>query len=75
MRQRVLGDREMRALWFAAGKLGYPYRDVFRLLALTGQRKSEVAEARWREFDLDKRVWAIPAERMKGDAAHEVPLT
>jgi integrase len=75
LRQRVLGDREMRALWFAAGKLGYPYGDVFQLLALTGQRKSEVAEARWREFDLDKRLWVIPPERMKGDAAHEVPLT
>ena len=52
MRSRVLTDTELRALWNAAGKLGYPYGDVFQLLALTGQRKSEVAEARWREFDL-----------------------
>ena len=74
-RQRVLTDTEMRALWQAAEKLGYPYGDLFRLLALTGQRKSEVAEAPWREFDLNKRLWTIPPERMKGDAAHEVPLT
>jgi integrase len=74
-RQRVLTDTEMRALWRAAEKLGYPYGDVFRLLALTGQRKSEVAEARWCEFDLQKKLWVIPPERMKGDAAHEVPIT
>lgn len=75
VRQRVLTDTEMRALWHAAEKLGYPYGDVFRLLALTGQRKSEVAEASWREFDLDQRLWTVPAARMKGDSTHEVPLT
>jgi integrase len=74
-RQRVLKDVELRALWQAADKLGYPYGTVFQLLALTGQRKSEVAESEWREFDLAKKLWTIPAERMKGAAAHEVPLT
>jgi integrase len=75
VRQRVLSDIELRALWRAAEKLGYPYGDLFRLLALTGQRKSEVAEARWREFNLNQNLWTIPPERMKGNAAHEVPLT
>ena len=45
------------------------------MLALTGQRKSEVAESRWCEFDLARKLWTIPAERMKADAAHIVPLT
>jgi len=45
------------------------------MLALTGQRKSEVAEARWSEFDLTKKVWLIPAERMKTDVDHVVPLS
>ena len=45
------------------------------MLALTGQRKSEVAEARWSEFDLAKKLWEIPAERMKSDAGHAVPLS
>ena len=75
VRQHVLNDAELRALWLAADKLGYPYGPVFQLLALTGQRKSEAAEARWREFDLPQRLWVIPPERMKSDAAHEVPLT
>ena len=42
---------------------------------MTGQRKSEVAEARWNEFDLLERLWTIPAARMKGDAPHSVPLS
>jgi integrase len=75
LRSRVLRDEELRALWNGAEKLGYPFGPLFQLLALTGQRKSEVAEARWREFDLEKRLWIIPPERMKGDAPHVVPLT
>lgn len=49
-RQRVLSDDELRVFWRATGRLGYPYGPLFRLLAVTGQRKSEVAEARWSEF-------------------------
>ena len=52
-----------------------PSAPLVRMLLLTGQRKSEVAEARWREFDLDKKLWSIPIARMKGKAAHVVPLT
>ena len=74
-RTRVLTDDELRALWKASESLGYPYGPLFQMLALTGQRKSEVAEARWSEFDLAKRLWEIPAERMKSDAGHAVPLS
>jgi integrase len=74
LRHRVLGDVELRALWIAADRLGYPYGPLFKLAMLTGQRKSEVAEVRWSEFDLAKKLWTIPAERMKADAAHIVPL-
>jgi integrase len=45
------------------------------MLLITGQRKSEVAQARWSEFDLTKKLWTIPAARMKSDAAHVVPLS
>jgi integrase len=74
-RTRVFTDDEWRALWRATRRLGYPYGPLFRMLALTGQRKSEVAEARWSEFDLARKLWTIPAERMKASAAHIVPLT
>ena len=75
LRTRVLNDPELRALWRATEAMPYPYGPLFKLLLLTGQRKSEVAEARWSEFDLVKKQWVIPAERMKADAAHVVPLT
>jgi integrase len=75
IRTRVLNHYELRLLWEASGDMGYPYGPLFRLLALTGQRKSEVAEARWSEIDLKAKIWSIPAERMKADAAHVVPLT
>lgn len=74
-RQRVLNDQELRAAWAATGELGYPYGQLFRLLIVTGQRKSEVAEAGWSEFDLTKKLWTIPSDRMKADAAHVVPLS
>jgi integrase len=74
-RQRILNDDEIRAFWAATGSMGYPYGPLFRLLLITGQRRSEVAEARWIEFDLDARLWTIPAERMKSDAAHLVPIS
>jgi integrase len=75
MRTRVLNDEELRAFWRATRRLGYPYGPLFRLLAATGQRKSECAEARWPEFDIARKLWVIPAERMKADAPHVVPLS
>src|SRR6185312_12016560 len=40
-------------------------------LMLTGQRRSEVAEARWSEITGD--LWTIPDDRMKAKATHIVP--
>lgn len=74
-RTRILSDEELRAAWQATEVLGYPYGPMFRLLVLTGQRRSDVAKARWLEFDLTKKLWTIPADRMKAAAAHVVPLS
>ncbi|MFQ2069913.1 integrase domain-containing protein [Aeromonas veronii] len=38
-------------------------------------RPGESAGTRWDEIDLDAKVWNIPAERMKMDRPHRVPLT
>ncbi|HCG8654018.1 TPA: tyrosine-type recombinase/integrase [Vibrio parahaemolyticus] len=45
----------------------------FQLHTMT--RPNEAAGAKWSEFDLDNRVWTIPAERMKKRKEHRVPLT
>ena len=46
-----------------------------RLLILTGVRTGELRGASWSEFDLEKAVWEIPAERMKMKRPHLVPLS
>ena len=48
---------------------------ALKLVIYTFLRSSEVRFARWDEFDFDKNEWNIPAERMKADAPHVVPLT
>jgi integrase len=42
---------------------------------LTATRTNETINARWSELDVDKGVWEIPAERMKGGRPHRVPLS
>jgi integrase len=74
-RQRVLGDTELRAFWRASSQLDYPFGPFFRLLLLTGCRLDELGGARWREFELERKTWTIPAERFKSDSEHMVPLT
>ena len=47
---------------------------ALELLILTATRTSEVIEAKWTEFNLETKVWSIPAERMKAGKEHRVPL-
>ncbi len=42
---------------------------------LTATRTNETICATWREFDLEDEVWTIPAERMKAEKEHRVPLS
>ncbi|MDP5210466.1 site-specific integrase [Microbulbifer sp. 2205BS26-8] len=44
------------------------------LLLALGVRKGELIESKWSEFDLDKAVWALPAERSKSGVAIVIPL-
>ena len=47
---------------------------ALELTILSVCRTSEVVKAKWPEFDLVKKVWTIPAERMKAGIEHRVPL-
>lgn len=49
-------------------------RRALAFLILTAARVSEVTKAKWSEFDLESAIWTIPAERMKGNQQHRVPL-
>jgi integrase len=74
-RQRVLTDTELKAFWKATGKMLYPWGPLYRLLLLTGCRKSEIADAQRGELAIAGDLLTIPSERFKSDASHLVPLT
>ncbi|MGA0530633.1 tyrosine-type recombinase/integrase [Hansschlegelia sp. KR7-227] len=62
--------------WFAElrRREGMAARAV-EFLALCASRSGEVRGAAWGEIDLSKKLWIIPASRMKMRAEHRVPLT
>ncbi|MBI1189016.1 MAG: tyrosine-type recombinase/integrase [Alphaproteobacteria bacterium] len=73
-RERVLSDDELREVWNASDRLGYPTGEIVKALILTGQRRDEVRAAHWSEFNLDEGTWIIPTARFKGGRSHLVPL-
>ena len=73
-RTRALSDDELRCLWQALDAEQYPWQPLYKLLVMTGQRLSDVANASWPEFDLKQKLWTIPATRYKTGAAQIVPL-
>ena len=74
-RDRVLTMAEMAKIWKAAELLGYPFGPYVRLLALTAQRRTEVASMRWGDLDFDGAMWIIPAASTKSERKHFVPLS
>lgn len=48
---------------------------AFEFLVLTAARSGEVRKATWDEIDMDTGVWTLPAERMKANREHRVPLS
>jgi integrase len=74
-RERTLAADEIRAVWAAAGELGYPFGCFFRMGLVTGQRRTEVAGMRWQDIDQAEQTWTLPSERTKAGRAHIVPLS
>ena len=52
----------------------FPVQCALRMAPYVFVRANELSGARWREFDLHRGEWRIPAERMKNRVAHIVPL-
>jgi integrase len=73
-RDRVLTMGELVAIWRAADAVGDVYADSVKLMALTGQRRDEVAQMEWDEVDLDAGTWTLPTQKTKARRAHVVPL-
>jgi integrase len=74
-RDRILDDKELAQVILAARTIGGPYGGIVELLALTGQRREEVAGLQQEELDLAQRIWTIPKARTKNAKAHIVHLS
>ncbi len=73
-RDRVLADHELVSIAATSEALGRPFGNFFRLLIVTGQRRTEVAALCWSELDRARAEWAIPSQRSKNAERHVVPL-
>ena len=48
---------------------------ALEFLILTAARSGEVRGAKWDEMDITRKIWTIPANRMKAKIEHVVPLS
>ena len=48
---------------------------AWSFMILCASRPSEALNAQWREIDGEKKLWVIPAARMKSGKSHTVPLS
>lgn len=80
-RTRALEFEEVVQVFERLPKLGISQQVIYALkcITLTGCRPIEVTGAQWQEFDFNKMIWTIPAERVKqnrnGERTHKVPIT
>jgi integrase len=66
-RDRVLDMAELKRVWTAADLIGFPFGPYVRMLALTGQRRTELAAMRWADIDLEAATWTIGKADTKSD--------
>lgn len=66
---------EMAEFWALLSKRHSIGDEALKFLTLTACRVGKVRGARWAEIDTNARLWKIPAERMKADREHRVPLS
>jgi integrase len=74
-RRRELGDAPatLRALKGLAADSTALAAWVFMIA--TAARPSEALQARWSEIDIDRKLWTVPASRMKNNRKHVAPLS
>ncbi len=74
-RERWLDKAELKRFWDVLEC--YPDNMVtyaFKLLLLTGARKSEVLQATWDQFDLEQALWIKPAHLTKQKKREHLPI-
>ena len=74
-RDRFLQPDELPRFFKALEPESKTIRDFFMVLLLTGARKSNVLSMRWRDLDMDSRVWLIPGSESKNGEPLRVVLS
>jgi integrase len=74
-RERVLSMDELKAIWAAADKMGYPFGPMVKLLILTAQRRAEIANLERGWLLADQQAFEVPASHYKTDRPQVVPLS
>lgn len=72
-RDRVLDNRELRAIWAACRD--DDFGRIVKLLLLTGCRRDEIGGLRWSEIEFDGKRIILPGERTKAKRAFLLPLS
>jgi len=67
--------KDIPAFMLELQKRDAPSALALQFLILTATRSGETRGAEWAEIDFEARTWTIPAERMKMDLSHRVPLS
>lgn len=67
--------REVGAFWSELASAEGFGAAALRFAILTAARSGEVRGATWGEIDLAAGIWTVPADRMKADREHRVPLS
>ncbi|MGO2089072.1 MAG: tyrosine-type recombinase/integrase [Oceanisphaera sp.] len=77
-KDRALSEEELKTFFRIARENSASFsRDNYlacALLVCLGVRKSELCEAKWEEFDLEKGLWHLPKERSKTNVGFTIPL-
>ena len=71
----ALSWQQMGAFMAALAEREGAAAQALRFVILTAARTGEARGMRWREVDLDAKVWAVPGNRMKAGKLHRVPLS
>ena len=76
-RERILSDDELGVILNDPTGALRMQRTALAVLVLlaTGARRGELARAEWRDVDLDRRIWRIPAENSKNGLEHSFHIT
>ena len=74
-RKRILSETEIKWLWRACEKVGYPWGQMAQIGLLTGARRGEVAGMQRDEMNYEKRTWTLPATRTKNKRGHIIYIT